>query len=130
MRSDEMRGAFKELGLTYKDVTKRDIRVLMTLIELEIGSYNETQRDAEICITMSLRWDPEEAYDEDGGLRYAFIRCDGSYFDDREAISFNPDGFICFCGWADYTRTAVFINAFDRWLCYLSDGETYIERKF
>ena len=34
----------------------------------------------------------------------------------REAISFNSDGFIGFCGWADTQNSQPFLNAFRRWL--------------
>ena len=51
-----------------------------------------------------------------GGIESAFLSCDGSYFTGREAISFNSDGFIGFCGWADDKNSTPFFVAFYRWV--------------
>lgn len=51
-----------------------------------------------------------------GGIESAFLFCDGSYFTGREAISFNSDGFIGFCGWADDKNSMPFLVAFYRWV--------------
>lgn len=50
------------------------------------------------------------------GIESAFLFCDGSYFTGREAISFNSDGFIGFCGWADDKNSMPFLVAFYRWV--------------
>ena len=46
----------------------------------------------------------------------AYLRVNGSYFTDREAISFNRDGFIGFAGWASDKNVKPFINAFMEWV--------------
>ena len=51
-----------------------------------------------------------------GVIESAFLSCDGSYFTGREAISFNSDGFIGFCGWADDKNSIPFLVAFYRWV--------------
>ena len=41
---------------------------------------------------------------------------DGMYFADREAISFNDDGFIGFAGWSDSKNVQPFYRAFKSWM--------------
>lgn len=38
------------------------------------------------------------------------------YFNNREAITFNKDGNVYFCGWAGGTNPIPFLKAFERWL--------------
>ena len=53
----------------------------------------------------------------EGGLEKAYIKIDClDQWNGREAISFNSDGFIGFCGWADTQNSEPFLNAFRRWL--------------
>ena len=44
------------------------------------------------------------------------IERDLDQWNGREAISFNSDGFIGFCGWADTQNSQPFLNAFRRWM--------------
>lgn len=46
----------------------------------------------------------------------AYLRVDGPYFTDREAISFNRDRFIGFAGWASDKNVKPFISAFIEWV--------------
>lgn len=46
----------------------------------------------------------------------AYLRVDGPYFTNREAISFNADGFIGFAGWASDKNVKPFISAFAEWV--------------
>lgn len=58
-----------------------------------------------------------EAKNSRGGLEKAYIKIDClDQWNGREAISFNSDGFIGFCGWADTQNSQPFLNAFRRWL--------------
>ena len=50
------------------------------------------------------------------GIKRAFIRCNGTYFKDREGISFNDGGFISFARWADSKNVKPFYAAFQRWM--------------
>ena len=63
---------------------------------------------------------------EDGvGIKSAFLRVSGFYFQGREAISFNEDGFIGIAGWADDTNVQPFLRAFYRWVCEWMIGVVY-----
>ena len=48
--------------------------------------------------------------------KYAEIRCKADYFEDREAVSFNTDGFIGFAGWADDKNIQPVLAGFEAWI--------------
>lgn len=54
-------------------------------------------------------------------LVFAEIRVKGTYFDDREAITFNEDGFIGLCGWADGYNLTPFVMGFKDWCDYMKN---------
>ena len=56
------------------------------------------------------------ASEERAGLYEAFLRVDGRYWQGREAVSFNGDGFIGIAGWADDNNVQPFLRGFMRWL--------------
>ena len=56
---------------------------------------------------------------KNGKLVFAEIRVKGTYFDDREAITFNEDGFIGICGWADGYNLTPFVMGFKDWCDYM-----------
>lgn len=61
-----------------------------------------------------------------GAIKCAYLTVDGEYFKDREAISFNRDGWIGFCGWADFHNSQPFLRAFIEWVQWFVSkyGET------
>lgn len=50
------------------------------------------------------------------------ITVDGSYFEDREGITFNRDGFIGFAGWACDENAEPFILAFIDWVNWMIEN--------
>ena len=44
------------------------------------------------------------------------IRCNAFYFERREAVSFNRDGFIGFAGWSDDTNVQPILQGFLAWV--------------
>ena len=58
--------------------------------------------------------DPDIVYDG-GFIEAAFLRVDGGRFDGTEAISFNRDGSIEFCGWSNSANERPFTDAFMEW---------------
>jgi hypothetical protein len=118
--SDEARGAFNA-DYSYHDITRRDILILAAILEHELTEAREcpsTQVMAELRLKKKLH----DSYDGDGRLNEAYVRCSGPYFKNREAISFNIDGFVGFCGWADSKNQRPFLDAFARWVEYLNTG--------
>lgn len=71
-------------------------------------------------------YQPQINLAEDGkGIKSAFLKVSGFYFQGREAISFNEDGFIGIAGWADDTNVQPFLRAFHKWVCEWMIGVVY-----
>ena len=68
--------------------------------------------------------------DKNGNIKFAAIRVKGTYFSDREAITFNEDGFIGFCGWADRYNLIPFVMGFKEWCDYLVSKKVKLEEKY
>lgn len=112
------RNYFKSLNITYEDIDMNDLYYLISIANKKIFNDN-------ILIMMN---EPKVKgknkniiLDKNNKLVFAGLRCKGNYFGDREAITFNEDGFIGFCGWADMKRTQIFTESFKEWCDYLKN---------
>ena len=117
----EARQYFKDKGLTYSDITEGDILVLIGNLNKEIKKSNkagETSTD-----TMHLSKKVAMKKNRDGTIVSCYLYINSHYFTQREAISFNEDGFIGFAGWADQGNTNPLLRAFLKWCDYLADSE-------
>lgn len=110
---------FKKCNLTYKDIGMNDLYKLIEILNREIFEDNILIMINEPKLKGSKR---NIFLDKNNNVVSAFLRCKGNYFEDREAISFNEDGFIGFCGWADMKRTEIFTNGFIEWCNYLKNN--------
>lgn len=108
---------FKSTGLTYDDVTKADIDVLIDLI----NQYGAAHKNMKMTVARVLKKD--FSFRADGSIIKGYIKVKGPYFDKREAISFNEGGFIGFAGWADKYNIQPFVHAFDGWLKLKQKGD-------
>lgn len=84
MNNDEIRELIKAKGITVDNVTQDQLNDLLKRLSKKLrdsGCFNGTFR-------MKSR----------KGSRY--MTCKSYYFDGREAVSFNSDGFIGMAGWA------------------------------
>lgn len=125
--NDEARAYFADMGLTYADVSKKDIRMLYSMLDVELRKvrYLRPLSVDEPQLTWhasTMRYFPAVH----GGMGAAFItlRWDGSK---REAISFNADGFIGFCGWASSANTLPVVEAFKDWCDLMAMRKQAIE---
>lgn len=111
------RELFTSLGFAYDDIRHCDLDALQGYIAIECARSHRAgmtphfmtprRKSDSLCCKMK----PE------GGLEKAYIKIDClDQWNGREAISFNSDGFIGFCGWADTQNSQPFLNAFRRWL--------------
>ncbi|MEB3840525.1 hypothetical protein [Pseudomonas guariconensis] len=101
---DQARELFAKSGLTYSVLSPERMRILR-------GKINERMVSSGVIGgTFRCR---QRATIRDG---YAEIRCKASYFDNREAITFNTDGFIGFAGWADSDNVQPILQGFTDWL--------------
>lgn len=93
-------------GLRFSDLTLLSIRRLNTCLKEELKAAQRIRGTLTMCslpmIQMS-RWSVS-------------LRCKSFYFDSREAITFYPEGFVGFAGWADDSNVAPILAAFMRWL--------------
>lgn len=114
MERNEMRQKFESLGLRYSDINSQNIGDLKQLLGVEFEKHNIDLAPNFIKIKKSRKKDFD--FTENGTISYCAIRLNGSWFDDREAITFNRDGFIGFAGWADNKNIQPILKAFDKWL--------------
>ena len=124
MTRDDARSYFREKGLTYCDVTLSDLRLLNVLLDLQFSK----QRDAEKYWTRTHCVAPGRAkFDDNGRLLCALLTGKGVYFTSRETVSFDPDGFIGFCGSADSKNTEPVLAAFVEWCDTLAEMKAAAE---
>lgn len=108
MTRDEAREAFRKSGLNFTILTKSNIARLRKLVDTEMRKsqlINDTFRAPRAA---TLRTDKE-------GRVTAEIKCNSRYFKNRQAISFDADGFIGFAGWADDENVKPVIAGFLKW---------------
>jgi hypothetical protein len=117
--SNEARKHFANSGLTYSDITEGDICALVMLLNRHL----KCKKYVGSISTMRMSQKIKAKYTTAGRLKECFLYINSHYFTRREAISFYPDGFINFCGWADAKNAAPIIKAFMEWVDYLKNGD-------
>lgn len=117
--NDEARAYFKNKGLTYDSITEGDILILSMMIEKELKKSNKNGETSVETMTLSKKIDLKKK--SNGHITSCFLYLNSHYFERREAISFNQDGFIGFAGWADQGNTNPLLRAFLSWCNYLSE---------
>lgn len=107
---DAGRDYFTACGLSYADLNVVSLRRLRVVINPHLktsGLMNNTFR----CFPrVKLRQLPYGSHKLCGE-----IWCSASYFEKREAVTFNPDGFIGFAGWADDENVKPIVGGFIEW---------------
>lgn len=116
---EEAREYFKNAGLTYKDITEGDILTLIMLLNREIKKSNKMGETSVNTMTLSRKIDLKKR--SNGTIISCFLYVNSHYFERRECISFNADGFIGFCGWADVGNSNPILRAFREWVNQVSN---------
>lgn len=115
-RRELVRRYFKNCKITYDDITISDLYKLIQLLNKRIAEIGS-------CMTMmkepKLSGINKNIIFKKNKLVFAELRVKGTYFDDREAITFHEDGFIGICGWADGYNITPFVMAFKDWCDYM-----------
>lgn len=109
MTRDEARAHWAKSGLTYDDLTDENVKRLRNGIDAhlrESGLIGGTFRAKRVGLTVRFS----------SGAKWATILCKASYFDDRQAVTFEKGGFIGFAGWADNTNVQPILAAFVAWV--------------
>lgn len=114
----QAREYFSERNLSYKDINRKKLKRLRTLIKEQIGMLNIAKRND---LNLNLTPFETKSFDKLGQLEFCYMYLDGEYFQRREAISFNKvdeDGkfFIGFGGWASDDNIQPALNAFCLWV--------------
>jgi hypothetical protein len=130
LNRDEARDYFKNKGLSYTDVTEEDIRDLVQFLSEELKEYVKNGGEHAKTMDMKARKPLVKHVKilKRTSLQYAYLKVKGSYFDSREAISFNKDGFIGFGGELDDKNVQPILKAFCRW-CDLMPGKNNFDNK-
>ena len=115
---NEARQYFKDKGFTYKDITSGDICVLTMILNKHLKKACKEHKMSVDTMRMSEKI--KSKYKSSGCLSECYLYLNSHYFTRRECISFNYDGFIGFCGWADGSNTAPIVAAFIEWCDSLS----------
>lgn len=100
MTRDRVREGLKNAGIRCETVTDEELRRLRKIIAKHLRRsviYHGTARLARA--KKNLR----------------FIEMKTEQWDRREAVSLNPDGFICIAGWADNSNVQPILSALIEW---------------
>jgi hypothetical protein len=117
LNRDEAREYFKDKGLSYADITEEDLRDLVQFLSEEFKIYSKNGGEHAKAMDLKSRKPLVKHVKilKRTGLQYAYLKVKGSYFDSREAISFNENGFIGFGGELDDKNVQPILKAFCRW---------------
>lgn len=119
--TQEARDYFEKKGLTYNDITEGDILSLVLLLNLEIKKAVKADEMSTHSMHLSRRMDIKKR--SNGTITECYLYINSHYFTQRECISFNKNGFIGFCGWADQGNTNPILRAFLTWCDCLAESE-------
>lgn len=127
MINEEAREYFKSKKLTYQSVGPDNRALLIKILKKELGEFKPKSG---LIMTLKKVTGGDRCFD-DTGLCGFYLRCKGTiksgtkrftHFEEREAISFNRDGFIGFAGWADSTNVQPFLSAFVKWCDLIAEA--------
>ena len=113
MDKNQAREYFANKGLTYGDISEGDVCVLVMLLNKHIK--RACAKFAMSTDTMRMSQKIKSTFNANGEMKECYLFINSHYFKQRECISFNRDGFIGFCGWADLRNTAPIVAAFIEW---------------
>ncbi len=119
--NDEAREYFKSKGLSYEKIHDYDLLILRYLLVKEIEKSNKTGETSVNTMRMSSK--QSMTLNPDDTIQTAFLFMSSHYFENRECISFNRDGFIGIAGWADQGNLNPIKRAFLKWCDFLTDGK-------
>lgn len=121
IKNSNVREYFKSKDLSYADITEGDICVLVMLLNKKIKQACKNHEMSVDSIRMSQKI--KSKFTASGRLIECYLFINSHYFTQRECISFNKDGFIAFCGWADDRNTKPVIEAFTEWCDILANQD-------
>lgn len=84
MNNDELRVKISDAGITTENVIGEHLKILHSRLSEAL--------EASDCFRGTFKMDPLKDRE--------YMTCSSDYFQKREAVSFNSDGFIGFAGWS------------------------------
>lgn len=116
--TDEARALFADSGLIYADIDRPALDALVAFLDIELarcrlGPETPCQSSMRIRHRRMVRKGA-------GGIEAAELFVRAHYFDEREAVTFESNGFIGIAGWADSRNVRPFLVAFGEWVEWMS----------
>jgi hypothetical protein len=109
---DEMKARQSIFGISFKEI-EENIDLLCDLLNKHIAEFNIEMRGKKKKYWVSTN---ELKIRKSNPFTYLEITGKGTYFEDREIITFCDSGFIGFCGEADNENEIPVLTAFVEWL--------------
>lgn len=111
---NDARAAFAATGISLLDLTEVEILDLRDRLDVALkasgligGTYRMRRFRPVWKGTIAFPW--------------LQLTCRSRHFDQREAVTFNPDGFVGFAGWADDDNVAPILQGFVAWVGSLAE---------
>lgn len=117
-KTNEARQFFADSGLTYQDINV----VAIARLEYELADALLKQLGTTVGVSVD---DKKVIVWQGDGILEAYLTVSGTWFQTREGISFNKDGFIGFAGWADDNNLEPFVIAFKKWVKWLAKNAVH-----
>ena len=112
---NQARKNFEDKGLTYSDIKEHDFLNLVAILSKELSEFVFSPHAYSDVGNLKINMKKSNYFIDKDDMLWSEIRVDGPYFLNREAITFNRDGFIGFAGWASSGNVYPFIKAFEKW---------------
>lgn len=105
---DQARAAWKASGMSCRDLS-------VTRLESLRQRINDCLRENRPIRGFCARGKAKLVI-RPNDMSWAEIRCSAYYFTDRQAVTFEPTGFVGFAGWASDENVQPILRAFMAWL--------------
>lgn len=106
---EQARKYFSHVGLNFGHITLTRIRKLHALLDERLKASGIFDK------SLHCNKDIGFQFTDEGGMSNATIKCNANYFNGRQAIEFEENGFIGFAGWSDDHAVKPILEAFVEW---------------
>lgn len=118
MTRDDARALWSEAGLNYADLNLGRLQALRNQINAAMKASGLFSPAGRTGGTYRMNAKIDADCGPDGW--WASLTCRTYYFKDREAVTFNGNGFIGFAGWSDDANVQPILSAFRDWVAEIS----------
>ena len=107
METKEARVLWSESGLQFNKLSKPNLQRLRCLVNDQLLKHTVLKE-----FKCNQRW----VFGGQPGQEWATLKCSAFYFENRQCISFEPNGFVGFAGWASSDNVQPILIGFCNWL--------------